>query len=157
MPLPDYRCLGYPYDNQGFPFFAEDDNGELLNPNSPATFDDYLIWLSTYLMSLRLELRDDQMRWWKDYATRTPEEAIRALGSELGIEDALDCLSREAPIDYDVESTEYDLQWPQNVCPPIDLGYRLLLSQILKLVESPNERTRLLRTFYCIYWDYTIK
>jgi hypothetical protein len=157
MPLPDYRCLGYPYDNQGFPFFAEDDNGELLNPVSPATHDDYLIWLSTYLMSLRLEPRDDQMRWWKDHATSTPEEAIRALGSELGIEDAHDCLSRHAPIDCAEEPTEYDLEWPHNVVPPIDLGYRLLLAQILKLVESPNERTRLLHTFFCIYWDYSIK
>lgn len=157
MPLPDYFCLDYPYDNQGYAFFAEDENGQWLNANSPASYDDYLCWLSTYLMCLQLEPRADQLRWWKDHATHTPDAAMRALGSELGIQDAVECLSRHSPIDCAEVSAECDWEWPHDVVPPIDLGYRILLAQILKLVEAPDERILLLDTFFANYWDYSNK
>ena len=156
MPTPDYRCLEYPYDDEGYPFFAEDEDATLLNPKSQATFDDYLQWLSKCLSDIKLQPRDEQLRWWNEHSHHAPEAAIRRLGVDLGLQDALDHVLRHHQIDSG-EISELDWEWPHNVVPPIDLGYRILLAEILKPVEDPVERTRLLDTFFCMYWDYRHK
>lgn len=157
MPLPDYRCLDYPYDAHGYPFFAEDENEELLNPNSAATLDDYLGWLSAYLLTIQLEPESDQLRWWNKYEEMTPEAAMRALGSDLGIQDAVACVGEDNPDYLGDTPTECDWHWPHNVAPPIDLGYRVLMARILREVEDQTRRMKLLQDFFAVYWEYACK
>jgi hypothetical protein len=157
MPLPDYRCLDYPYDDQGYPFFAENDDCGVLNPNSTATLDDYLSWLSTYLMKIQLTPRGDQLRWWNDHAGCPPDSAIRALGSDIGIQDAIASFDDLNSNNCDEVLTNPDWQWPHDVCPPVDVGYRVLLAQVLNQVADHTQRKCMLQSFFQIYWEYTCK
>ncbi len=150
MPKPDYRYMDYPYDSDGFPYFAEDECEGPRNPNTDKSPDDYTHWLSEYLRTIDAALTPEQLAWYNKHKSGSAPVAV--LGADLGTQHAVDDLGYDANVD-----SQELCEWPHDVAPTVDVGYRVLLAHLLRDVEDSSKREHQLRQFFGCYNDYSNK
>jgi hypothetical protein len=148
MELPDYRLLDYPVDNLGQPLWGDSDG-------PAADYDNYVTWLSDYLTTATLDPAPHQEELCATLCELLPEQAMRSLGSDLGLDDAM-AEARYAKGDWEDEDTEPS-EWPHETKMPFDVGYRVPLALVLRPVRDSVERRKLLDIFFRSYTEYWLK
>jgi hypothetical protein len=107
------------------------------------------------LATVSLEPAPHQQSLCAELCAIPPEQAMRSLGSNLGLDDAM-AESRYAKGDWEDEDREL-CEWPHAVQMPIDVGYRVPLALVLRPVTDSVERTNLLDIFFRSYTEYSLK